>query len=341
MQDGRRVQISTDTDNRKLAENIYAKVKTQIVEGKYFDGVQGKTITVNQLLERYFNDRIKAKSKNTIERDVTLKKHISAYFGTNTLVQVTPEMVSSYRQKRYKDKKSVATVNRELAFLRNAYNVAMRHYKWCSFNPVSQVKFDRENNQRDRWLTVGEARTLLNNLTGRYREIVEFALHTGLRKSEILNLSFSNVDLFRKVIIVKGKGGKIRTIPLNQIAAAILKERFKIRHVESNLVFADRNGNPIQKTLLKNTFKKALKASGIKDFTFHDLRHTFATRLAQAGIDLYTISRLLGHNDISTTQRYAHHCPESLRRGVEVLCDVVSVSESAQNAAGFTTILLQ
>jgi len=340
MQDRRRIQISTDTENRKLAENIYAKVKTQIVEGKYFEGVKAKSITVNQLLERYFNDRIPVKAKNTIERDITLRKHTEAYFGKYTLAQVTSEMVSSYRQKRYGEGKSVATVNRELAYLRNAYNVAMRHYKWCTLNPVSQVKFDRENNHRDRWLTNDEANTLLNNLTGRYRDMVEFVLHTGLRKSELLNLSFSNVDLARKVIVVKGKGGRVRTIPLNMTALNILRERLKVRNVQSNLVFADRNGNPIQKTLLKNTFQKALKVSGITNFTFHDLRHTFATWLAQAGIDIYTISKLLGHTDVSTTQRYAHHCPESLRRGVDVLCGKDTGRETASEI-GVTTKLLQ
>jgi site-specific recombinase XerD len=341
MNDGRRIQQSTETENRKLAEKIYAKVMTQIVEGKYFEGIKGRTITVEQLLERYNRDRMKAKAKNTIERDVTLRKHIEAYFGQFTLSQVAPEMIMDYRQVRYSKDKAIATVNRELAYLRNAFNVAIRHYRWCAYNPVAQVKFDRENNQRDRWLTPEDAERLLTNLKGRYREIVEFALHTGLRKSELLNLSYAGVDLTRRVIVVKGKGGKIRTIPLNDVAYGILTERRKVRHIHGKLVFADRNGNPIQKTLLKNTFKKALKLSGIEDFTFHDLRHTFATRLAQAGIDLYTISRLLGHNDISTTQRYAHHCPESLRRGVNVLCQETLVYENSREKADFATILLQ
>ncbi len=62
-----------------------------------------------------------------------------------------------------------------------------------------------------------------------------------------------------------------------------------------------------------------MRKAGVKDFRFHDLRHTFATRLAQAGVDLYKISKLLGHKDIKMTQRYAHHCPDSLRDGVEIL----------------------
>jgi len=74
----------------------------------------------------------------------------------------------------------------------------------------------------------------------------------------------------------------------------------------------------------------AMERAGIEDFTYHGLRHTFATRLAQSGVDLYKISKLLGHKDIKTTQRYAHHCPESLRDGVEVLevdCNMTAVAK--------------
>ena len=70
---------------------------------------------------------------------------------------------------------------------------------------------------------------------------------------------------------------------------------------------------------LRRAFKKALQKADIKDFHFHDLRHTFATRLAQNGVDIYTISKLLGHKDIQMTQRYSHHSPESLRDGIQVL----------------------
>lgn len=334
---GFRIRRSTETKNKKLAENIHAKVRSEIVEGKYFEGVKAKSITVNQLLERYFNDRLKVKMNTTIERDKTLRKNISEYFGDYALSQVNSDMITVYRQKRYAEGRSIATANRELTFFRNAFNVAIKHYKWCSINPVAQTKFDAENNIRDRWLTIEEEKTLLSTLKGRYRDIVELALHTGLRKSEVLSLSYSNVDLFRRVVVVKGKGNKVRTIPLNQVSLNILKERFKIRHIGSNLVFGDRNGNTIQKTLLKNTFKKALKLSGIEDFRFHDLRHTFATRLAHAGIDIYTISKLLGHNDISTTQRYAHHCPESLRKGVDILCNVpVGVETTGQGLGNWS-----
>lgn len=87
----------------------------------------------------------------------------------------------------------------------------------------------------------------------------------------------------------------------------------------SGYVFRDENGEMIKADKLKKEFRKAVKKSGIAHFRFHDLRHTFATRLVQAGVDLYQVAKLLGHKDISTTQRYAHHYPESLRDGVKTL----------------------
>ena len=319
MQNGKRIQVSTKTDIKKLAERIYAKALTEIQEGKWFEGVKAKSIIISELMERYCRDRLKAKSSNTVMRDRTLRRHMEKNFGSYSLAEVTSEMLSAYRQRRYDEGKSIATVNRELAFLRNAYNVAKRHYRWCSQNPVSDIKLDRENNQRDKWLTVEQEARVLSTLSGRYQDIVRLVINTGLRQDEALSLPQSQVDLFRKTIMVKGKGNKIRTIPLNQIAFDILKERLKTRHINSDLVFPSSMGTKIQKQRLLIAFKKAVKQAGIVDFTFHDLRHTFATRLAQAGVDLYAISKLLGHSEISTTQRYAHHCPESLRHSVEIL----------------------
>ena len=79
------------------------------------------------------------------------------------------------------------------------------------------------------------------------------------------------------------------------------------------------NGEKINSNVLRTAFYSVLKKVGIDDFRLHDLRHCFATRLAQAGVDIYKISKLLGHKDIKMTQRYAHHCPDSLRDGVEIL----------------------
>ncbi len=109
----------------------------------------------------------------------------------------------------------------------------------------------------------------------------------------------------------------MRTIPLNETVCNLLKRRAQENGM-TGYVFPDQDGDMIKADKLKKAFRKAVKESGIAHFRFHDLRHTFATRLTQAGVDLYKVSKLLGHKDISTSQRYAHHYPE-IRDGVEIL----------------------
>lgn len=142
----------------------------------------------------------------------------------------------------------------------------------------------------------------------------------GLGQTELLSLQWNKVNLFSKTIIIQeSKNGKPRTVPLTKIAINILIEKSNILNIKSNLVFLNSVGNKIDKDNLRRVFEKVLQKAGLDNFHFHNLRHTFATRLAQKGLDIYTISKLLGHKDIRMTQRYAHHCPESLRVGVQLL----------------------
>ena len=92
-----------------------------------------------------------------------------------------------------------------------------------------------------------------------------------------------------------------------------------MKSIKNDFVFFNSKGEKVSSCVLRLAFYSVLKKVGIVDFRLHDLRHTFATRLAQAGVDIYKISKLLGHKDIQMTQRYAHHCPDSLRDGVEIL----------------------
>ncbi len=169
-------------------------------------------------------------------------------------------------------------------------------------------------------MTKDEEKRLLENSPEWLREIMVFALNTGLRKDEILSLEWSRVDFERKTILIqKTKNGKPRTIPLNQSALNVLVQRSKVKSIKSDIVFINSRGTKIDKSNLANVFNKAVKEVKISNFKFHDLRHTFCTRLAQKGIDIYKIAKLAGHENIKMTQRYSHHCPESLRDGVEIL----------------------
>ncbi len=150
-----------------------------------------------------------------------------------------------------------------------------------------------------------------------------FALDTGCRRGEILSLSWKNLDLQKGVAVVFGKKtSEWRGVPLTDRLRDTLEAKQasrKVRSLRHNVVFCNQAGIPVNIHELRWAFENALQMVGIDDFRFHDLRHTFATRLAQNGVDLFTIQKLLGHKSYATTQRYAHHYTESLRRGIHVL----------------------
>ena len=148
-----------------------------------------------------------------------------------------------------------------------------------------------------------------------------FSLNTGLRQNEQLSLTWERVSLQRRdILILETKSGRPRSIPLNKTAIGVLERNAKTRSIKNDLVFFSNCGTKLNNCNLIRAFKRAVKRTGISDFTWHGLRRTFATRLAHRGLDIYKISRLLGHEDVQTTQRrYAHHCTESLRIGVDIL----------------------
>ena len=153
------------------------------------------------------------------------------------------------------------------------------------------------------------------------KDFVVFAAWTGIREGNIINLKRNQADLQRRVIELGGtvnhrtKNDDPLVIPLNQKAFEIIERKMSAKANGNNLFFTSPKGKQILPSNLRREFYKALKDAGIENFRIHDLRHTYGTRLAQSGVDLYTIAKLLGQKDIRSTQRYAHHCTQSLRRG--------------------------
>ncbi|OQY98409.1 MAG: hypothetical protein B6D35_12220 [Candidatus Brocadia sp. UTAMX2] len=317
---GKKIQRSLETDNKKLAETIEAKLKTELIEGKYFDRYEGAAKTFREMADRFMKEHAPKVSRNMQESYTTSAKHLLSFFGDSKLTAITPKVINDYKVSRINQGKKPATINKELAMLQKAFSLAVKQWEWTKENPCLKIPKERENNQRDRWLSEDEEKRQLENAPQWLRDIIVFALHTGLRQDELLSLTWDRADLFRKTIIIQEtKNGKPRTIPLNQIALGILMEKTKVRSLKCDFVFPSSAMTKIDRANLIKSFNVVNEKAGIQNFRFHDLRHTFATRLAQRGIDLYKISKLLGHCDIHMTQRYAHHCPESLREGIEVL----------------------
>jgi integrase len=326
----RQYQRSTGTADKRLAENILAKVKTQIVEGKWFEIDEAKQRTFDEMMEKYLNQYSKVnKSKSSHSKDKgMLEKHLKPYFAGMILQEITSPEIINYKNRRLEKGAAQSSVRNELGILRNAFNIAIREFGWKVENPFNRLQLKLKPGARNRWLTHEEEQQLLpkteGKLYGNLKDITILNLHTGLSQEEILKLQWTQIDFKRATLTTKrkkteGRDLPTRTIPLNRTALELLRQRHKVRAIGSFFVFFNTAGQMIDASKLKRAFKEAVKEAEIVDFTFHDLRHTFATRLVQKGVDLYKVSKLLGHKDIATTQRYAHHYPESLRDGVNIL----------------------
>lgn len=330
---GKQVRRSTGTPDKRLADGILSKIKTEIIEGRYFEVLEEHKRTFDELMERFEQEHIPKKASQRAYFGYT--KRLRGFFGSLVLAQVTPKVIVQYKNQRYADGVSPATINRELAVMKKAFNLARKEWEWCRDNPVSRVSLEKENNKRDRWLTHEEEARLLAACSPWVKEIVVFALNTGMRMGEILALTWAGVDLFRRTVTVfRSKNGERRTIPVNQTVLEILKEKVRVRSIHQDLVFSSQAGTMVDHNNLRRGFRAAIKTAKIADLHFHDLRHTFATRLTQGGIDLYKVQRLLGHKSPIMTQRYAHHYPETLRDGVEYLDRAKAVSTISAQSAG-------
>jgi integrase len=318
MYQGQQVRRSTGTTDKRLAEAILGQVNVQIIEGRFFEKPEAQQRTLTELLDRYLSEH--AARRANARRELTSVKNLKAFFGTPTLEHVTPKRIVAYKNQRYADGVKPATINRELASLKKAFNLARREWEWCDDNPVCRVSMEQEHNTRDRWLTIDEEARVVSAAPAWLRELMVFAIHTGMRQGEILGLTWAGVDLFRRTVTVfKAKNGERRTIPLNQTGLELLKHKCGSRSVETELVFPSAAQTRLNASNISRSLNLALEKAKMTDFHFHDLRHTCATRMVQAGVDLYKVQRLLGHKSPIMTQRYAHHYPESLRDGVEAL----------------------
>lgn len=318
---GKQIRRSTEVSDRKLAERIYHKVRGQIAEGKWFERQPGEDKTVQELMDRYLHEYSSVnKAATTHKRDISLSAHLTQAFGSYSLTSVRPSMLSEYKTGRRLEGAAPKTVNDELKLLSHAYKLATMEWEWVTENPVLKVSREKVRNSIERWLTQDEEKRLLAASCPWLREILLFALHTGLRQSEILNLQWLQVDLFRRTLtILEQKNGSKDTLPLNDTALEVLTARVRVKPLQTGYVFANEVGNRRDARNLLRAFYPALTEAKIDTFRFHDLRHTWATRLVQAGVDLYVVQKLGRWKTITMVMRYAHHYPESLRAGAEVL----------------------
>jgi integrase len=229
------------------------------------------------------------------------------------------KMPGRYKQRTKKTppvkERSGAAVNRVLSTLRHVFSKAVE-WEMMEVSPFSKVRglFYKEIEKRLRFLSEEEEIIFLNVCEGQFKNIILVALHTGMRRGEILFLRWEDIrNGF--IYLTETKTYMPRQININET----LKKVFESipRHIKSEYVFYGKDGNPLKSVSI--AFTNALKKAGIKDFRFHDLRHTFASRLVMRGARLKAVQYLLGHKDIKMTMRYAHLSDDYKKKTVQLL----------------------
>lgn len=325
---GQRIRKAVGSQKSEANAALEA-VKTDIRRGEY------KFKRTARIKFRDFADEYlkyaKANKRSWARDESALEMHLKPFFKDLHISKIAPKKVEEYKQKRLDDHKlthknrkeeekekiSPTTINRELALLKSMFSLAIK-WNYLDKNPVKQIKFSRER-QLDKVLDKDEIPRLLAEACDHLKPILILALTTGMRKGEILRLRWNDIDFVEDFIFIKDtKSGIPRKVPMSSLVRDALK---RIKR-EGDFVFCNpETRGRIQD--IKTAFNAACRRAKIKDFRFHDLRHTAATNMVMAGVDLVTVKEILGHSSIQTTMRYAHPTPENKRKAVEALAAVI------------------
>jgi len=308
--------------NASSPEEAYIALKKAVE--KEFDAQQGikrkrEKICFSDFSDIYLNDYAKIqKPKSWKSTDEGYMKVMKQHFGNIDLREITPMMVQQFRASRLKVGNEKSTTNRYLACLKKMLNLAIDE-GYLESNPVSKIKFYSEReNIRTRTLSPTEEEKLFDHSATHLIPIIQTALYTGMRLSEILRLQWNQIDFRnREIRVEKTKSERFRYIPMNSVLEEMF-QRMKKSTFNNTYLFPNPNtGKPF--TTIKTAFNATKRRASISDLRFHDLRHTAATRMIEAGVDVNTVKEILGHSSITVTERYTHSNREQKEKAVELL----------------------
>ena len=312
---GRICRESTGTTEKKLARAILDKRKTQVAENRHLDVKKVSKTTFFELCTQYWENHGKhLRTKGLLDMIEGWKKGI----GNPPLKDITTFQIERFLNERMEQGGiGPATRNRHLAMLRSLFNRAIT-WELMETNPTADIERLRETGARTRFLDQDEIQSLLAGASDRFRPILVTAIHTGIRRGEILHLEWPDVDIKNRLITIQqSKSGKKRMIPIDDTLMETLTglpSRFQKGYVFPSRV---KVGQPMVD--LNHTFRRLVDRLEIENVRFHDLRHTFASHLVMNGVDIKTVQELLGHANITMTMRYSHLAPVHRARAVQIL----------------------
>ncbi len=312
----------------KLGRNITRKVALElsmvqrgaILKGEAGIGKKRKNVTFEKAKEAFLEWAVTNKRPRTVRVYRQQVGRLALSFGTKTLADISSFDVERHKRSRAEAGAKIQA-NREVGVLKNLVNKAKAWGLYEGGNPCMGVKFLEEPKRRLRYLEPEEEAKLLAVAPEPVRSLIIVGTNTGIRiAAEALTLQWPDVDLIRGVLTVQAaysKNGETRNIPLNSRAkAALLSLK---QNSKSDYVFSKPNGQPY-KSMAKQ-FRKACEEAGLWGVSLHVLRHTFASSLVMAGVDLLTVQQYGGWSDLSLVQRYSHLSPSHKARAIEKIAE--------------------
>ena len=291
---------------KAIAQELERKILAERDLQKRFGYKAKKEITFEEWVSEYLERAKTRLAEKTIINKISCLKKMSEYFGYKYLSELTEEDFYNYIQDIKVNSGSAKTY-------KNIINSILSEAEEYGYNTAKlNIKLSKKAPSRIRYLTEEESKIILNDCKNFWlRLLIIMALSTGMRKMEMLNLTWQNIDFKARLIhIEESKNGERRSIPISD---SLMKEFNNIKEKKITEKIFDNLHSPMFH------FRKLIKKCEIENFHFHDLRHTFASWLAMKGVSLYTIKELLGHKSILMTQRYAHLSPDSRQNAVNMI----------------------
>jgi len=321
----KRTSLGKHVVTKKEAEKILRSILTRIDAGKFGFAEQAESVTFESYAMKYIEQSREYNAPRTVQTNIYRLKHPLAYFGDKSLATITRLDIERYKRERRKAV-SGSTVNRDLGLLKTIFNQAVKD-GLIPVNPVVGVKNYREEVKRilkptvqEEWV-IAAAECAIDQYAGL---VLLIAYHTGMRRNEICNLKWTDIDLSERTILVRvTKNQRPRLSYINDKLLVILSdaERF------GEYVITRKDGQRIK--YLDSSWKNAIaRASekypemGIQPFKIHDLRHTFASNLAMAGVDPMTIKELGGWRSMKMVERYVDPSREHLLASINKINEV-------------------
>lgn len=315
---GQRKKRRTDAANLAEARQIRADELRRAEQSRVLGFVVPGKVTFETVSAEYLERQAVSLTPLALlrERDI-LRMHLGPFFA-GALADLRTARVHKYLAKRTADKAAPATIKKELQILKHLCKFAVQ-VEYLPVNPAADVRGPKEPAGRVRYLRLEEFKAVMTACPQWLKPIVGLAVSTGCRQGEILALRYMDLDIDNRVAILpRSKNGESRSVPLNDNALTVLESIMPAGMKQTPTAKLFNIGPHYNRVSV--AFSRACVSVGIADFRFHDLRHTFASHARMSGVDLHTLSLLLGHKNLKMTARYSHLSPafmaqESTRAG--------------------------